>query len=221
MKILDAAEELFGMKGFVSTSVRDVAAKAGTSPGSINYHFGSKNGLIRAVIQRISEPLTDTRFEHLACLAEKHGEDSIPLREVLKSFLEPLFDVRDGDRRESISRLLAQVAVASDPRIGAYWNEYLGPTGRTYVNALHKAAPHLSRAEFFLRYQLLLMATYDSRTFTSWYWDWANAEFGHDLNEITLDERLSLCEQLFAAAPSMGRSETDETGGATPATGRE
>ncbi|MFC4605650.1 TetR/AcrR family transcriptional regulator [Rhodococcus kronopolitis] len=43
-RIRDAAVLVFGERGF-STGVRAVAAAAGVSPGLVNHHFGSKEGL--------------------------------------------------------------------------------------------------------------------------------------------------------------------------------
>ena len=43
-RIRDAAIAVFGEQGF-STGVRAVAAAAGVSPGLVNHHFGSKDGL--------------------------------------------------------------------------------------------------------------------------------------------------------------------------------
>lgn len=43
-RIRDAAIEVFGEQGF-ATGVRTVAAAAGVSPGLVNHHFGSKEGL--------------------------------------------------------------------------------------------------------------------------------------------------------------------------------
>jgi AcrR family transcriptional regulator len=45
-RILDAAEELFGTKGFASTSVREIVCAAGVKAPALYYHFGSKDGLL-------------------------------------------------------------------------------------------------------------------------------------------------------------------------------
>src|SRR5688572_7242735 len=44
--ILAAAEALFSTGGFNAVSVRDIAQAAGANPGSITYHFKSKDGLL-------------------------------------------------------------------------------------------------------------------------------------------------------------------------------
>ena len=50
-KVLDAAAELFARKGFKETTTRDIAAAADMLPGSIYYHFKTKDDLLLAVYQ--------------------------------------------------------------------------------------------------------------------------------------------------------------------------
>jgi AcrR family transcriptional regulator len=52
-RIRDAAMRLFAAEGVAASSLRAVAAAAGVSPGLIIHHFGSKQGLIRAVDESV------------------------------------------------------------------------------------------------------------------------------------------------------------------------
>ncbi len=49
-RILAAAAEIFGSKGYAATSVGEIATNAGITKPSLYYHFGSKEGLYRAVL---------------------------------------------------------------------------------------------------------------------------------------------------------------------------
>jgi AcrR family transcriptional regulator len=49
---LNAAEELFVAHGFSGASVTDITELAGTSVGTLYYHFGSKNGVYKELWQR-------------------------------------------------------------------------------------------------------------------------------------------------------------------------
>ena len=51
-RILDAAVALFAASGYEATAVRAIVQRAGTNLNSINYHFGGKLGLYKAVLQR-------------------------------------------------------------------------------------------------------------------------------------------------------------------------
>lgn len=48
--ILNASLELFALKGFRGTSVREIALKAQANISAISYHFNSKEGLYKAVL---------------------------------------------------------------------------------------------------------------------------------------------------------------------------
>lgn len=51
-EILDAAEELFGQKGFDGTSTGDILGKVGIARGTLYYHFKSKEDIMDALIER-------------------------------------------------------------------------------------------------------------------------------------------------------------------------
>ena len=51
-RLLDVAEELFAEKGIAATSLRTLTTAAETNLAAVHYHFGSKNGLVDAVLDR-------------------------------------------------------------------------------------------------------------------------------------------------------------------------
>lgn len=51
-RLLAAAEELFGERGFDRTTTRDIGERAGVDPALIARYFGSKTGLYLASLQR-------------------------------------------------------------------------------------------------------------------------------------------------------------------------
>lgn len=55
--ILLAAIEVFSEKGVVGASIADITRRAGVAQGLANYHFGSKDQLVGAVIDRWFEGL--------------------------------------------------------------------------------------------------------------------------------------------------------------------
>ncbi|MGF6391232.1 TetR/AcrR family transcriptional regulator [Pseudomonas plecoglossicida] len=58
-RILQAAGELFAAMGYAETSNKAVAAKAEVDLASINYHFGSRNGLYLAVLDEARRRFLD------------------------------------------------------------------------------------------------------------------------------------------------------------------
>jgi AcrR family transcriptional regulator len=70
-RIRNAALEGFAAKGVEATSIRDVAAAAGVSPGLVQHHFGTKAGLRDAVNEFVIAVALET-FEDLV----REGEDA-------------------------------------------------------------------------------------------------------------------------------------------------
>lgn len=56
-EILDAADELFGQKGYDGTSTNDILEKVGIARGTLYYHFKSKEDILDALIQRYEEQI--------------------------------------------------------------------------------------------------------------------------------------------------------------------
>jgi len=50
--ILQAAEKLFGEKGYQGVSIEEIARTAGVAKGLVNYHFGSKEKLLVHVLSK-------------------------------------------------------------------------------------------------------------------------------------------------------------------------
>ncbi len=50
--ILEAAEVCFATSGFAGATTRQVASRAGVNVATLHYHFGNKEGLYRAVLDR-------------------------------------------------------------------------------------------------------------------------------------------------------------------------
>lgn len=79
--VLDAAMTLFATRGPASVSVRDIAAVAGVNHALIHRHFGSKQEVLRAVLERtaheiaaIAAEVTDSRagMERLFAAGVEH-----------------------------------------------------------------------------------------------------------------------------------------------------
>lgn len=61
--IMAAAIELFAERGVTSTSIDDIAEKAGIAKGSIYYNFTSKAGLVEAIMEQNSRLMADSLAE--------------------------------------------------------------------------------------------------------------------------------------------------------------
>ncbi|MDD2468457.1 MAG: TetR family transcriptional regulator [Desulfobulbus sp.] len=89
-RILDAAERVFADKGLDGSSVRDITTAANVNLAAVNYHFGSKIGLIEAVFSRHLGPMNTARIALLDSVEAQSGENSPPIESVLDAFIRPV-----------------------------------------------------------------------------------------------------------------------------------
>ncbi len=73
-EILDAADELFGQKGFDGTSTNDILEKVGIARGTLYYHFKSKEDIMDALIDRYNVGI-------LGAAQEIAADRSVPVNE--------------------------------------------------------------------------------------------------------------------------------------------
>ncbi len=62
-EVLDAAERLFGAKGFDSTSTNDILNEIRIARGTLYYHFKSKEDILDAMIERMTDRLVKKASE--------------------------------------------------------------------------------------------------------------------------------------------------------------
>ncbi len=83
-RILEAAGELFAAAGFAETTSKAIAARAEVDLASINYHFGSRDGLYRAVLVEAHRRIMD-----LADL-QRLAQSPLPAADKLKVLIDQL-----------------------------------------------------------------------------------------------------------------------------------
>lgn len=86
-KILNVAEGLFAEYGFNDTSLRTITGRANVNLASVNYHFGDKKTLVRAVLDRYLEALMPSIK---TSLVELNTRDNYTMDEVFESLRLPL-----------------------------------------------------------------------------------------------------------------------------------
>jgi AcrR family transcriptional regulator len=92
-RILCAAEALFMEQGYAATSLRVITAKARVNLAAVNYHFGSKQALIREVFERRLGPLNAARIAQLDKLEEAAGGQPLAVEQVIEAIIAPSLHV--------------------------------------------------------------------------------------------------------------------------------
>ena len=101
--ILDAAASLFAELGFDGTTTRQIASAAGVAEPLVFRHFGSKAGLLEAVIV---EPLS-AFVEQFADRWEHEMRTSRKLEARVRDFVAQLYDLLAANRDVVVNLLLA------------------------------------------------------------------------------------------------------------------
>jgi AcrR family transcriptional regulator len=124
--VLDAAARLFREKGYGSTSMRDIAGVAGMLPGSLYYHFASKEELLVAVY---AEGVRRIKHAVSAALA-RDGEPWTRLELACGAHLEALLE--DSDYAQVVTRVRPDDAPEVAPQLIALRDDY----ERTFAQAI-------------------------------------------------------------------------------------
>jgi AcrR family transcriptional regulator len=159
--ILCAAEELFSTNGFNAVSVRDIAQAAGANPGSVTYHFKTKDGLLLEIYRRHCGPMNRRRSELLAA-ARRVRDLQDRLEAIVRAYVLPAFssgsDLAGGGAR--FTRLRAVMSAEGNEVAGRIIAQTFDDTSHAFIDAIHDSLPHVPRAEIVWRSHFLLGALY-------------------------------------------------------------
>jgi AcrR family transcriptional regulator len=145
-RLLDAAEQLFADKGFDVVSVRDVTQLAKANVAAVNYHFGSRDGLIALVVTRYMMPVNEERLARLETLEKKWSGKAIPLEEIIEAFVRPLVGiVRKSELSERLfCRLLGRIFAMPGDGLPPPVEDQMRNLSERFSRALGKALPLVS-----------------------------------------------------------------------------
>lgn len=159
--ILDAAEKLFSRHGFAATSLRMLTKEAGVNLAAVNYHFGSKEELIKAVIERRLLPLNRLRTEKLLSVKRNAEEENrLPgVREVILAFMEPTFAFRNsGEGARNFITLIGRTFSEPESTVREIFLDLVRPVFQLLHDLLCEALPQLGRNVIFCRLHFTLGA---------------------------------------------------------------
>jgi AcrR family transcriptional regulator len=158
-RLVEAAAKLFANKGFEHVTVREICKASSANVAAVNYHFGDKAGLYRAVVMLAIEQMLETNE-----LTQRAGEGRSPedqLREFIRVFVNRLSGegptawihrlmAREMERPTEVLDLVINQVVK--PRV-----EYLSKIAGAYMN-LPPADPRVLRCISSLQIECLMSA---------------------------------------------------------------
>jgi AcrR family transcriptional regulator len=155
--LLDAAELLVASHGFTTPSHRMIAGEARTHVALVNYHFGSKEMLFEAALERRAPRLAAMWRDALAELRERPGRS---VGDVLRAWWKPFDQVSMEEDGQWGNYLCTFARLGNAPDGEAWYQRYFGPSDRDFLDALSEAMPHAPRedVEAAFRYARTLLS---------------------------------------------------------------
>jgi AcrR family transcriptional regulator len=156
-RILKEAERVFGAYGFDGATMRQVAEAADVPVALVSYHFGSKEGLYRAVFERRVPTVVEQRLAGLA-IAMSEADLDRRLELVVKALVFPMLHLRARDRDPSFGRVLAHETMDPSSEQRGFIREMFDPIARAVVDSLTSALPGRTEQEIWWSYEFMLGA---------------------------------------------------------------
>lgn len=151
--LLDVAEKLFSEHGIQASSLRMITQQAGANLAAVHYHFGSKEGLVRAVFSRRLRPLAEERLKLLEeCCLE--GEDGV--EQVVRAFAGPVIRrMQDAPGANEFAQLMGRAFMEPSEELRTMLLQEFKPTADRFVGTLRQLLPHVSERELIWRFHFL------------------------------------------------------------------
>jgi AcrR family transcriptional regulator len=145
--LLNAAETLMAEHGIAGTSLRQITDRAGVNLALVKYHFGSKEELVAATLNRRLQPINERRLVLLAAVEKAHSGPTLPLEEVLEALIRPAVELGlSGKEGRVFLRLFGRVF--SEPASAMnLMRKQMGPMMKRFDAAFEKALPSLSETD--------------------------------------------------------------------------
>lgn len=154
-RILDAAEGLIAESGFRGLSLREVTKRAGANLAAVNYHFGSRDGLIHAVLDRVITPINAQRLRYLD-EAEAAHDGAVPIEEIVSAMVRPLIERLEEQPHETPAylRLAGRCFAESSEHPDAALADLFREVVERFMKALAASLPQLDPGTLFWRLHL-------------------------------------------------------------------
>ena len=152
-RLLDSAELLFAERGFEVVSVRDITQHAKANVAAINYHFGTREGLIALVVARYLTPVNEERLARLESLERKWSGKMVPVEEVIDALVRPLVGAgRKSELSERLyCRLLGRIFALPGEGLPAVIEEQARHLSERFTRVLGKSLVTVSPEELVWR----------------------------------------------------------------------
>jgi AcrR family transcriptional regulator len=156
-QIINVAERLFAERGFAGATLRNVVSEAGVNLAAVHYHFGSKEGLFRAVVARFARPVVE---QELNLLSELKAEVELPSVEaILTAMVKPSLEIlsQDDNNRLIRAKFMGRCRMEPEPVQSIAYGEF-APAMDAFLDVLQRVLPEQSRSQLGWKLDLVITA---------------------------------------------------------------
>jgi AcrR family transcriptional regulator len=142
-RILDAAENAIAELGFAGASLRHIVLEAQVNLATVYYYFGSKRGLMEAVLKRRFGPL---RQEHLALLRQFEdaaGDRPLTVERILEAMLLPPLRLMAAPsaKHRTVTRLIGRIVAEPNAQTQEMVRFQRAAVRAAFLKALQRSLP--------------------------------------------------------------------------------
>jgi len=160
-QILDVAERHFAIHGFAGTSLRGIIKDAKVNIAAIAYHFGNKEELFNAVVERFAVPVVSEQLRQLDVVM--HEGD---LRSVLQSFYFPPLKLikSKGRSGQTLALFLGRVQTEPEPAFSLV-DKHFAHCRNRFIDAFLRCKPTATQEElqWYFEFMLSLIVSFLTR----------------------------------------------------------
>lgn len=157
-KILDAAEELFAFSGYDGASIRDIAKLAEVQLALVGYHFGPKEQLFEAVVERRAGYFIERRQAELEAARAVAKGRPIPVKKIVHAYLWPFLErvIDGGPGWKNYAKMMAQIANSRrwQPVVGKCYDK----SSLVFIDELKRSLPNCSDLTVLSSFQFMIGA---------------------------------------------------------------
>lgn len=199
-RILDVAELLFAEHGFKETSLRTITTSAGVNLASVNYHYGDKKRLIRAVLSRYLEQFMPALEMELVAL---HQRDEFEMDDVFVCIKRPLLALNAFKYNGAtiFISLLGRGYADAQGHLRWFITTHYDDVIQLFVSAVRRAHPCLDPETLFWRLHFTLGASVFTMVSSTALCEIAENDFSSQMQTEDLIDRLVPYLAAGVAAP--------------------
>lgn len=180
--IVEAAAQLFAARGYVTSTLDDVASRAGFTKGAVYYYFKDKESLLIKILQRIEQRSIDATAARIAALPDT--EASRQLESFVKSQTRW---AADHPEDLAILMLMSAETAHTSPRVRAQMQSIYGKVASTLEHIIEngKRVGEFCSTQDTRDTVLHLQAVHDGNMMV-WYRSGTEPKIGRRIARVTL-----------------------------------